>query len=146
MPPESGLLHALDLILKPFPQEAVQCDQAAQSCHSEAMPAIELLAPPEALYARVYLDQAVRPLFIFSLKRKEKEKEDTERGKRKEKEERLGIREILTRGGSRRHRRLAGTSEEWQGDCLGIGKYEKYKHCLNRKQNVSESQNEKKSE
>ena len=46
---------------------------------------------------------------------------------RKEKEERLGIREILTRGGSRRHRRHAGTSEEWQGDCLGIGKYEKYK-------------------
>ena len=97
----------------------------------------------------------MRPLFIFSLKRKEererrkrktKEKEDTERGMRKEKEERLGIREILTRGGSRRHRRHAGTSEEWQGDCLGIGKYEKYKHCLNRKQNVSESQNEKKSE
>ena len=144
MPPESGLLHPLALTLKPFPHEAVQCDQAAQSCHSEAMPAMELLAPPEALYARVYLDQAVRPLFIFSLKRKEKE--DTERGMRKEKEERLGIREILTRGGSRRHRRLAGTSEEWQGDCLGIGKYEKYKHCLNRKQNVSESQNEKKSE
>ena len=59
------------------------------------------------------------------------------------KEERLGIREILTRGGSRRHRRHAGTSEEWQGDCLGIGKYEKYKHCLKRKQNGSESQNEK---
>ena len=90
---------------------------------------MELLAPPEAVYARVYVDQTVSPLFIFSLKRKEergkrktKEKEDTERGMRKE--ERLGIREILTRGGSRRHRRHAGTSEEWQGDCLGIGKYE----------------------
>ena len=105
---------------------------------------MELLAPPEALYARVYVDQAVRPLFIFSLKRKE-ERERRKR-MRKEKEERLGIREILTRGGSRRHRRHAGTSEEWQGDCLGIGKYEKYEHCLNRKQNVSESQKEKKSE
>ena len=88
MPPESGLLHALDLILKPFPQEAIQCDQAAQSCHSEAMPAMELLAPPEALYARVYLDQAVRPLFIFSLKRKEKEERERGKRKRKEKEER----------------------------------------------------------
>ena len=86
MRPESGLLHALDLILKPFPQEAVQCDQAAQSCHSEAMPAMELLAPPEALYARVYVDQAVSPLFIFSLKRKEKD--ERERGHRKRNEER----------------------------------------------------------
>ena len=86
MPPESGLLHPLALTLKPFPHEAVQCDQAAQGCHSEAMPAMELLAPPEALYARVYVDQAVSPLFIFSLKRKEKD--ERERGHRKRNEER----------------------------------------------------------
>ena len=42
---------------------------------------MELLAPPEALYARVYVDQAVSPLFIFSLKRKEKD--ERERGHRK---------------------------------------------------------------
>ena len=53
LPPESGALHALDLILKPFPHEAVQCDHAAQSCHSEAMPAMELLAPSEAFSKRI---------------------------------------------------------------------------------------------
>ena len=44
---KTGALHALALILKPFPQEAVQCDYAAQSCHSEAMSAIALLVPSE---------------------------------------------------------------------------------------------------
>ena len=47
---------------------------------------MELLAPPEALYARVYVDLAVRPLFFFSLKRKEKD--ERERGHRKRNEER----------------------------------------------------------